>query len=583
MMIKIFTPLQLCIWLIATAGLANDITTSKDNSLQPISTIAGATAESSAPPPTTPEHSHPEVNAIILNVDKDPSAAKVSPEPVKTSAPVSTDKNAQIDTPALLSQVDQEMTSAKKQPEPVTPTVLKTLPLSPAIASKIAHLKIALTQNIQIKTRETQVINLPKAASQVLVTDPKIADVQLVSPTTLYIYGRMPGNTEVMVTSQDMKSAFRYAFNVRSDYRELEHLINAYSPNESIRVVALPDGLMLQGSVETAKAAEDLNSLALRFVGNQGNVLNRLNIRSSTQVNLRVKIAEVKRTVVQQLGVNWGTGPRNGSLRLGLATGRAPLDGIASAGSAIGNFSRSTASPILNSIGGHLRNSTTDISVLIDALAQENLATILAEPTLITRSGEEASFLAGGEFPYPVAQGIGTAATVTFQFKEYGISLSFLPIIVGDRISLRVKPEVSELDVANSSVDSSGNRIPAIQTRRAESTMEMANGQSMVMAGLLSDINSAAIQALPGLGDIPILGALFRSSSFTSEKTELVIVVTPYIVEAIDNPQDILLPTQGLNFAPLIEQVLYGRLTETASLEETAPQPILVGHSGFYF
>lgn len=565
----------------ATSCLATDVSTSTLPA-QPVASTTAPVASSAPAGTSAPAH---DVNALILKVDKDqPStsepAAAVVPHPAPLAPAPASD---QIDTPKLLSTIDKQMLTEKNTPAPVMPAPLKTLPLTPEIASKIANLKIALTQNVQIKTRETQVINLPKAASQVLVTDPKIADVQLVSPTTLYIYGRSPGNTEVMVTSQDMKSAFRYAFNVKSDYRELEHLIKSYSPHDSVKVVALPDGLMLQGSVETAKMAEDLNSLALRFVGTQGNVLNRLNIRSSTQVNLRVKIAEVKRTVIQQLGVNWGTSPRNGALRVGLATGRSPLDGVNTAASAIGNFARSTASPILNGIGGHVSPHQTDISVLIDALAQENLATILAEPTLITRSGEEASFLAGGEFPYPVAQGSGNAVTVTFQFKQYGISLSFLPIIVGDRISLRVKPEVSELDIANSSVDSVGNRIPAIQTRRAESTMEMANGQSMVMAGLLSDVSSSAIQAFPGLADIPVLGSLFRSPSSSHETTELIIVVTPVIVEPIDNPQAILLPTQGLQYAPLMEQVLFGRITEAASLDETAQQPALSGNSGFYF
>jgi pilus assembly protein CpaC len=337
---------------------------------------------------------------------------------------------------------------------------------------------------------------------------------------------------------------------------------------------------LLQGTVESAKVAEDIRSLAQRYVGAQGALVNHLKVKGSTQINLRVKIAEVKRTVVNQLGINWSTSPME-NLRFGLFNGRQNTAINAATGLPM-NFLPSTNTPTPSSMGANFptKFGQTDFSGLIDALAQENLATVLAEPNLVTRSGEEASFLVGGEYPYPVSQGAGANLTVTIQFKAYGISLSFLPVVIGDSISLRVRPEVSDLDNTITIKDQNQNDIPSIRTRRAESTMEMANGQSMIMAGLLSDQTSGNIQNFPGLGDLPILGALFRSVEYQNAKTELVIVVTPYIVEPIDNSQDIIMPTDGLKFAKLLDMMLSQKINDPTGV---SPCPALIGNAGFYF
>jgi len=440
---------------------------------------------------------------------------------------------------------------------------------------------VTTSKRIQLANHGTQVINLKQPAGQVLLTDPKVADVQLVTPSTLYVYGRSPGNTEIIVTGQDMLTAYRFEINVVSDYRELENLIKGFVPHSNVKVYSVPDGLLLQGTVDSAKVSEDIRALSQRYVGLQGTVVNQLKVKSSTQINLKVKIAEVKRTVVNQLGINWSTAPIN-NLRFGLFTGR-PNTIIDAATGLPSNFLPSTKSPTPSSIGTNFPTGKfghTDFSVLIDALAQESLATVLAEPNLVTRSGEEASFLVGGEYPYPISQGSGANLTVTIQFKPYGISLSFLPVVIGDSISLRVRPEVSDLDNTINIKDQNGNPIPSIQTRRAESTMEMANGQSMIMAGMLSDQSSGTINNFPGLADIPILGALFRSVDYQNSKTELVIVVTPYIVEPIENLQDIILPTQGLKFAKLLDMILLQRINDPTS---PLTSSTLVGNAGFFF
>ena len=178
-------------------------------------------------------------------------------------------------------------------------------PKGPGHAAVGGDVDVATTKRIELANHGTQVINLKQPASQVLLTDPKVADVQLVTPSTLYVYGRSPGNTEIIVTGQDMLSAYRYEIHVVSNYRELENLIKGFTPHGNVKVHSVPDGLLLQGTVESAKVSEDIRSLAQRYVGAQGTVVNQLKINGSTKINLRVKIAEVKRTIVNQLGINW--------------------------------------------------------------------------------------------------------------------------------------------------------------------------------------------------------------------------------------------------------------------------------------
>jgi len=202
----------------------------------------------------------------------------------------------------------------------------------------------------------------------------------LVTPSTLYVYGRSPGTTEIVVTGQDMLTAYRYQIHVVSDYRELENLIRGFVPNSKITVHSVPDGLLLQGTVDSAKLAEDIRSLAQRYVGAQGSVVNQLKIKNSTQISLRVKIAEVKRTVVNQLGINWSTSPMK-NLRFGLFAGRQPNTVTDTTTGLPLNFLPSST-PSTGSIGANFPSKfgSTDFSALIDALAQESLATVLAEP-----------------------------------------------------------------------------------------------------------------------------------------------------------------------------------------------------------
>ncbi len=452
-----------------------------------------------------------------------------------------------------------------------------TLPPTSASPSPVAT-SIMTDESFELYPRESHLIILPEDPIQIFLADPKIAEIQQTNPSTVHIQALSPGHTEIVVTGKRSRNLYRYRVKVQPDFRELRDFIARNYQNSNVLIKPLPNGILLEGAVTSSKAAEDIKTLAERFFPEKGAVVNRLQVKSNSQINLRVKIAEVNRTVVNQLGINWNTVSNYGNFRFGMLNGRLPIDSTTS-----GFNSPSELIDPIKSIGGRFTDSRNDIAGLLDMLAAENLATVLAEPNLITSSGEEASFLVGGEFPYPVAQGIGTTQTVSFQFKKYGISLSFLPVVMGNTITLRVRPEVSDLDQTRTIRDQNGNNIPSIRTRRAESTIEMGNGQSMVMAGLLSDQTSSNINAFPGLGDVPILGALFRSNAFKNEKTELVIVVTPYFVEPTDNPTEVALPTDGLKYANFFDMVWRRRINEPRGDGINDPVSSLKGETGFYY
>jgi pilus assembly protein CpaC len=280
--------------------------------------------------------------------------------------------------------------------------------------------------------------------------------------------------------------------------------------------------------VDTPADAERALTAARESLDDKQTVVNRLQVGQPLQVLLRVRIAEMSRTLTRDLGFNWqNLGGDIGSFaKLGLAT----------------------AFPLADAAGGPTATASaafgkTSVEAILDALAQDQLVHILAEPNLTTMSGEPASFLVGGEFPVPVSQSLNT---VSVEFKQYGISLAFVPtVLAGDRIRMHVRPEVSQLTDQGAVQLQAGNSslvIPALQVRRADTTVELGSGQSFAIAGLLSDSVTHTGNGLPVLGDTPVLGALFRSDSFKRQETELVIVVTPYVVRPASDPAALHLP-----------------------------------------
>jgi pilus assembly protein CpaC len=336
-----------------------------------------------------------------------------------------------------------------------------------------------------------------------------------------------------------------------------------------------PSGLVLSGSVLTAADAERAEAIARAFTGAERSVLNQIEVMSSIQVNLRVRVLEVSRDVTRNLGLNWQALGSVGNFVIGLRSGQSATT--------LANAITSAASSTLSAparLGFGATSSRYDVNGIIDALAEDRLATILAEPNLTAQSGETASFLAGGEFPVPVAA--TNTGQISIQFKPFGVSLSFVPVVLGpDRLNLRVRPEVSDLsDNGAISVPLAGGtiRIPAVTVRRAETTVEVGSGQSFAIAGLLTRTSTQVGNGVAGLGELPVFGALFRSENFRRGESELVIIVTPYLVRPVSTPDQLAAPTDGFRPANDLERLLYRRqIARGEPARRVAPAPLDVG------
>lgn len=366
---------------------------------------------------------------------------------------------------------------------------------------------------ITIEIGEGQLLRLDRAMSSVFIANPAIADVSAKSDRLLYLFGKAVGTTTLFALDSNDNVIANVAVKVNHSLSRLQSALGELVPNGLVVASSIDGAIILSGSVETATEAENARRLAARFVGEGGEVINRLAVTAPNQVNLRVRIAEVSREVINQLGFNWDV-----FVEAGFDFGLQSLNPVAG----------------INSVfaGGDIGDVSID--ALIDALAEDSLVTILAEPNLTAVSGETASFLAGGEFPIPVSQ---DADTITVEFKQFGVSLAFTPTLIGrSRVSMRVRPEVSQLSSAVQ-VIAGGLSIPSLTTRRAETTVELASGQSFAIAGLIQDNSRQEHRKIPGLGDLPILGALFQSDRFQRNETELVIIVTPYIVQPVDGDE----------------------------------------------
>ncbi len=437
-----------------------------------------------------------------------------------------------------------------------------------------------MARSLTLEQNTADIIKIGDNVSEVFVANPEIADVQLNSSTVAYIFGKKPGTTTFFATDKSGKTTLKVTVNVSHAISNLNHVMRRSFPDERIEVYSSPTGLILKGEVSEARIMRDAENIASRYIGSEGVIVNNLRISTPTQVYLKVKVAEVRRSVLNQFDINWDAAfTSTDKFLFGFLSGaRAPLNTTPSPTGS--NFVRGGGGT--KSLGVRFRDGTTDMGALIDALNRESLASILAEPNLVALSGQTASFLVGGEFPYPVPQD----NKVTIEFKQFGTSLAFTPTVLSpDLINLRVRPEVSELDETNAIDFTAGGvniRVPAIQTRRAETSVELASGQSLAIAGLISRNISNTINAYPGLGEIPILGALFRSTEFQRNETELVIVVTPYVVKP-SSKGTMSLPTDGLKHASNLELIFLNRLNRTGSPEIKRLKDMkLAGSAGFH-
>jgi pilus assembly protein CpaC len=433
---------------------------------------------------------------------------------------------------------------------------------------------VSPAETIRIDIDKAYTLTLADPATMVFVANPAIADVQANDPRRVVIYGHKSGATTIYVTSKGGQVS-AYLVNVGPPLGPVQAAIEAArAPSNTPPLVsANPRGLTVAGQVDTPRQAAALKAAASQHLDEKGALNFAVGVVGGTQVNLQVRIAEVSRQVSRQFGFNWNAIMNNGSMAVGLLTGRDPVTG------GLGGFNRDPSLDQLSSLGLGYRSpgGSANISALIDALQSDGLITILAEPNLTATSGEQASFLAGGEFPIPVSTGLNQ---VTVEWKHFGVSLGFTPTVLdGGRISVKVSPEVSELS-DNGAVVINNIKVPAIAVRRAETTVELASGQSFAIAGLYQNSASNSVDQLPWLGNVPILGALFRSTSFKHNQSELVIIVTPYIVRPAAREADLRAPTDNLVFANDLEQILMGRVT-SKSTTSPSPQPHLLGPAGF--
>ncbi len=389
-----------------------------------------------------------------------------------------------------------------------------------------------------------QVVSLAQPAANIFVADPKVAEVRPGSPTSLFIFGVATGRTTVAVMDAAGVVVAHLDITVRpSSYLAGQAQAELRRMFGGARFAVSPEarGVLLTGNAASAGEAARALAVVRGLLPDGQSVDNQIAVHSAQQVNLQVRIIEMSRSVTRALGINW-----QNLASLSTAYGVATTGVGPAAGALTARF---------GTIAG--RN---DLNVLIDALATDNLARSLAEPNLTVISGETGSFLVGGEFPIPVAQ---QNNQTTIEFKKYGVALRFVPTVLSDgRINLHVSPEVSELTQQGAVQIAAGNAsisIPALSVRRAETSVELGSGQTFALAGLLQDTTSTTTNGLPGLGDLPILGALFRSNGFQRHETELVILVTPYVVRPVDDPQALQVPGARVGVPSDLERILLNR------------------------
>ena len=431
--------------------------------------------------------------------------------------------------------------------------LLASLAIAPLAA---APTSVATAQSVVRPTSEVvlsigrgELVNVPGTMADVFVANEEIADVQIKSQRQLFVMGKSGGETTIYASNAAGDIIWSANIRVGSNIGSIDQLLAMAMPQAKISVATMGSNvILLTGTVAAPEDAAEAQRLVEAYVGTDTNVISRLRMATPLQVNLQVRIAEVSRSVVRALGVNLTSVDATGGFKFGIGQGRSPFTQVSPGGPvAVGSDLEGDLYNIVNqgssgsTLGAFGKFLGLDIGAALDLAETQGLVTTLSQPNLTALSGETAEFLAGGEFPIPLAQGLGTT---TIEYKNYGVSLAYTPTVLANgRISMRVRPEVSELS-SQGAITLNGFEVPALTTRRAETTIELGSGQSFMIAGLLSNSATNTIDKAPGLGDIPILGNLFRSTTYRKGETELVIVVTPYLVKPVDG-NDIKLPTDG--------------------------------------
>lgn len=461
---------------------------------------------------------------------------------------------------------------------------LTLVPVSPVAAQSVSR----PANDIVVSIGRGQLITVGGTMADVFVADEKVADVQVKSTNQLYVFGKAGGETTVYASNAGGDVIWSANIRVGSNIDSVDQMLRMAMPDAKVSVSTMgTNTFLLTGTIGAPEDAAEAERLVQAFVGKEANVISRLKMATPMQVNLHVRFAEVSRNLVRNIGVNLTTVDTTGGFKFGLGQGggisqfaptaRNPVTGaiISPMGPlAVGNNYEGAGYSIVNhtSTGSTLAGAGKvlglDLLSTLDLGETQGLVTTLSEPNLTALSGETADFLAGGEYPIPISQGLGSTS---IEYKRFGVSLAYTPTVLANgRISIRVRPEVSELS-SQGAITVNGFQVPALTVRRAETTVELGSGQSFMIAGLMSNNAQSTVKKMPGAGDIPILGSLFRSTGFQRGETELVIVVTPYLVNPVDS-NSIKYPTDGY-MAPNVLQQMFGNMDNNGKTGGDRPKP----------
>jgi len=432
---------------------------------------------------------------------------------------------------------------------------------------------------IRLMVNKTSVITTTQPFKQVSIGNADVADVTVMGPNNVMLTAKKQGTTQLIVW--DDKDHSQVAdVSVGMDLEALQLDLSSAFPGAKVEALSMNGAIGLRGSVPDLKTAESMVTMAQPY---SPRVLNMLEVAGGQQVMLQVRFAEVSRRATNQLGVNFAMS--DGVFSLGSNPGQIAPSGFHPDVPGFGGPIQTNAGTGVTLFGGGMAGQTA-FRYFVQALRQNNLLRVLAEPNLVAMSGQEASFLAGGEFPIPVPQtGVGGGSTITIEYREFGVRLNMVPIVLGNgRIRLKLNPEVSDLDFS-SPLTIQGSRIPIVNKRTVATTIELADGQSFAIAGLLDHAVAATKDVTPGLGDIPVLGALFRSVRYERRETELVVLVTPKLVEAMDPNQVPPLPGESWRHPEELDLYLNQDIggeapAKPVDSDATAPAPAPAAASG---
>jgi pilus assembly protein CpaC len=425
------------------------------------------------------------------------------------------------------------------------------LAAAPSVQAQTTSVNVQLggagpaSRSLSLPRGKSAIIDLPVDARDVLVSNPQVADAVLRSPRRIYVLGQAAGQTDAVFFDAAGRQILSLNIRVDQSTDALADTVRRLVPGSDVSIEAVADSVVLTGTVASAGDADRIQRLAERYVGKPEQVVNMLSIKGGEQVMLKVRVVEMQRSIIKQFGVD--VNALIGSATSGALVFNKPASfGIN--GSLLGGISAGYAET----------DPTKKVAATVQAFERAGLVRTLAEPNLTAISGESAKFLAGGEFPVPTGRDKDGNVVVTF--KQFGVGLGFTPVVMsGGRISLKVSTEVSELTNQGAFVLDKTFTIPALNVRRAETTVEMPSGGALMIAGMLQERTKQNLDKIPGVGNVPVLGTLLTSRDFLNDETELVVIVEPYLVNAT-TPDRLQTPVDGLQVAGDARALLFGKL-----------------------